>query len=307
MSDASGPAPSPITIGEIASPPFVRLPDPKTHFRQRAQRFAMLSQGHDLEPYLRFMAGLSEAQHLSQDSAPESERPTTDILERARKFAMPPLDHGRFAADAAFNATLDRLLSLATGIEMPAEARLALERATALDANGRDAMVRDVLSEPTTASSLAERVYIAAALQVHFAQLVSLLDPGGLVPVGDGACPACGSHPVSSLVVGWPGAHNTRFCACSLCATLWHTVRIKCVLCASTKGISYQEIEGRPGAATVRAETCNSCNRYVKILQQQVDPALDPVADDVATLGLDLLLREAGYRRGAVNPFLLGY
>jgi FdhE protein len=29
--------------------------------------------------------------------------------------------------------------------------------------------------------------------------------------------------------------------------------------------------------------------------------------DDVASLGLDLLVREAGFRRGAANPFLLGY
>jgi indolepyruvate ferredoxin oxidoreductase len=40
---------------------------------------------------------------------------------------------------------------------------------------------------------------------------------------------------------------------------------------------------------------------------QHENPELDPVADDVATLGLDLLLRESGFRRGAVNPFLLGY
>jgi FdhE protein len=168
-------------------------------------------------------------------------------------------------------------------------------------------MARSILSEPAAAESLAERVFLAASLQVHFARLAARLDASALVPVGEGACPACGSHPVSSLVVGWRGAHNTRFCACSLCSTLWHVVRVKCVLCGSTKGISYQEIEGGPGAGTVRAETCASCQCYVKILQQQVDPALDPVADDVATLGLDLLLREAGYRRGAVNPFLLGY
>ena len=45
----------------------------------------------------------------------------------------------------------------------------------------------------------------------------------------------------------------------------------------------------------------------MKILQQVQNPALDPVADDVASLALDVLLRERGYRRGAVNPFLLGY
>jgi len=42
-------------------------------------------------------------------------------------------------------------------------------------------------------------------------------------------------------------------------------------------------------------------------MYQQQNPALDPVADDVASLGLDLLVRETGFRRGGVNPFLLGY
>jgi FdhE protein len=45
----------------------------------------------------------------------------------------------------------------------------------------------------------------------------------------------------------------------------------------------------------------------VKILHQHKNFRLDPVADDVASLGLDLLLREGEYRRGSVNPYLLGY
>jgi FdhE protein len=107
------------------------------------------------------------------------------------------------------------------------------------------------------------------------------------------------------MVVGWQGAHGTRYCGCGLCGTLWNYVRIKCTLCASTKGISYQEIEGGPG--TVKAETCDSCRGYLKVLQQHKDPAVDIIADDVASLALDLLVREAGFRRGGVNPFLLGY
>jgi formate dehydrogenase maturation protein FdhE len=49
------------------------------------------------------------------------------------------------------------------------------------------------------------------------------------------------------------------------------------------------------------------CRSYVKILDQRTDPALDPVADDVASLDLDLLVRETGLRRGGVDHFLLGY
>ena len=140
---------------------------------------------------------------------------------------------------------------------------------------------------------------------MHFARLAAGLDAARLVPVGDGACPVCGGPPVSSLVVGWSGAHGARFCACGLCGTLWNYVRIKCAVCGSTKGIGYEEIEG--GAGTIKAETCDSCRSYVKILHQHADPAVDPVADDVATLALDLLVRESGYRRGSVNPFLVGY
>jgi FdhE protein len=307
MSEAGGSRHSAVPIGEVANPPFVRLPEPETHFRLRAQRFAVLSEDHGLRPYLRFMAGLAEAQHRVQDGLPEPELPAADARARAKEFGMPPLDRGKFTADLAFETTLDRLFALATQIEMTPSARLALDRVTQLDAGSRDAMVRGVLSDSVAIEQIAEHVYVAAAIQVHFARLASRLDPASLVPVGEGACPSCGGAPVSSMVVGWRGAHGTRFCACSLCSTLWHTVRIKCVLCGSTKGISYQEIDGGPGAGKVRAETCDQCHCYVKILQQQADPALDPVADDVATLGLDLLVRESGYRRGAVNPYLLGY
>ncbi len=81
-------------------------------------------------------------------------------------------------------------------------------------------------------------------------------------------------------------------------------MRVKCTVCASTKGIGYQEVEGAPN---VKAETCDECHSYVKILQQQKDPNVEPLADDTASLALDLLVREKGYRRGAFNPFLLGY
>jgi len=162
--------------------------------------------------------------------------------------------------------------------------------------------IRDIR---TIIETLAEHVYVAAALQVHFARLAAGLDPKSLVPVGDGACPCCGGPPVSSMVVGWQGAYNTRFCACALCGTLWHYVRIKCVLCGSTKGIGYQEVEG--GGGNIKAETCDACRSYVKVLYQVREADLEPVADDVASLGLALLLGASEYRRGGYNPFLLGY
>ena len=230
--------------------------------------------------------------------------PDMEARERARSFGMPPLDRDKFAAATRFE-TLERLIAAASAIEKPEAAAGALDRLNQAGSSERDAMIRNVLADAIPMEALAEHVYVAAALQVHFARLAARLDASTLVPVGDGACPACGGPPVSSMIVGWHGAHGARFCACSLCGTLWNYVRIKCTLCGSTKGIGYQEIEGGPG--TVKAETCDSCGCYVKILHQHKDPALDPVADDVATLGLDLLVREGGYRRGSFNPFLIGY
>jgi FdhE protein len=35
--------------------------------------------------------------------------------------------------------------------------------------------------------------------------------------------------------------------------------------------------------------------------------AFEPLCDDVASVGLDMLLTEEGWKRGGQNPFLLGY
>jgi FdhE protein len=240
-----------------------------------------------------------------QADLPEPDMPIPDALARARAHAMPPLDRNRTAIDAALETTLDRLLGAAAALDMPDAARGALGRVQAAAAADRRVLVRAVLAQAVPADAFADHVFVAAALHVHLARQAARLDATTLVPVGAGVCPVCGGAPVASMIVGWRGAHNARFCACSLCASFWHEVRIKCTLCGSTKGVAYQELAGSGG--TVKAETCETCRGYLKILQQHQDPALDPVADDVASLGLDILLREKGYRRGGVNMFLLGY
>jgi FdhE protein len=305
MTQVGAPRHDPIPIGDIAAPPFVRLPEPDGLFARRAERFRTLAEGHELKPYLLFLGDLCAVQHGIQDGLPAAELPAPDVIARAREHGMPPLDRGRFTADAAWDLTLDRLLAAIDTCEMPAAAKAALHNVRGADPATLAGMVRSVLADAIPVEELAEHVFVAAALQVHFARHAAQLDAARLVPVSDGACPACGGPPVSSLLVGWHGAHGTRFCACALCGTLWNYVRIKCTACGSTEGISYQEVEG--GAGTVKAETCDTCRSYVKILYQIKDLALDPVADDVASLGLDLLVRESGLRRGGFNPFLLGY
>jgi FdhE protein len=304
MTHSSSVEPNPASIGRVPAPPFVRLPDPHKLFEARRERLEFLAQTSDLAPYLRFIAGIAAAQSRIQEGLPEPELPPDDALDRAREFGMPPLDRNQVEVDATLSETLNRLFDAVAPLAKPAEAQAALERVKAASPDQMSSMVRDVLSDAIPADAIAEHAYVAAGLQVHFARLAEKLHKDKLIRISDGACPCCGGPPVSSLVVGWMEAEGTRYCSCSLCGTLWNVVRVKCVLCSSGKGIGFQEIEG--GAGTIKAECCDNCRGYVKIFYQLEDTALDPVADDIASLGLDLLLRDGDYRRGSFNPFLLG-
>jgi FdhE protein len=295
-----------LSIGEEAKPPFAVLPDPSSLFLLRARRLAALAPSHDLEAYLRFLAALVHAQHDIQGELPPASLPPFEHIGRALEHGMPPVSRTMLEPDAVVDATLSAMLARLGGLDLPPAARAAVDAMRGASQADRSRMVLAALKDvPPAEGELAERALVAAALQVHFARTAALLDADDLKRVADGACPVCGSAPMTTSVVGWPRAHNTRFCTCSLCATMWNVVRVKCVLCGSTAGISYRAVEGKPD--TVKAEACDDCHGYVKILYQVNDHALEALADDVASLGLDMLMSEDGWRRGGQNPFLLGY
>ncbi|MBS7538388.1 formate dehydrogenase accessory protein FdhE [Ancylobacter lacus] len=297
--------PDPTAIGDPSIPDFAVPPDPAVVFARRARRFEELAPSSPIGPYLRFLTGLADAQAAVLAELPEPAMPSPAVRARAREHEMPPLDRAALGLDDVLATTLHRLFDAAAAIPKPAAAAEALAAVVASDRAGLAAMVSAVLAQSIPMERLAEHVFVAAGLELHATRVAARLDAAALVPVGEGACPACGGPPVASLVVEWPRAHGVRYCACSLCNTLWNYVRIRCTCCGQTKGIGYQEIEGGPG--TVKAETCDNCRTYVKVLYQQKDPRLEPVADDVASLGLDMLMGEGPYRRAAFNPYLLGY
>ena len=98
--------------------------------------------------------------------------------------------------------------------------------------------------------------------------------------------------------------NNLRYLHCALCNTEWNRPRATCTACGDEASVAYQQIEHQNGA--VRAETCDRCRSYLKIVYQEKDSQVDPVADDLATLALDLLLDEAGYARSGPNFLLAG-
>ncbi len=296
---------APMNIGEIATPPFAVLPDPARLFSTRAARLRALAAGHDLEGYLHFLAAICEAQARTVAATGLPAFPPTTLLARAREHGMPPISLGTFTPDAATETTFSVLLETLSVNADAVSAKPVINAIQNLPPAARGAMMLAVLMDDIPADEIASHVLAAAAVQVHFARLAAELDAGSLQKIATGACPACGGRPVASAIVGWEGAANTRFCTCAICATQWNVARIVCLSCGTEKGIVYHGLEG--GSENVKAETCESCNSYVKILYQIKDADLEAIADDVASLGLDLKLREEGIARASANPFLLGY
>lgn len=255
-----------------------------------------------LKPYLEFIADLSEAQSdIAAGLGPVVARHGD---ERGREFGMPAVDRADAISEAALDTIFDRLFERVRMIAKPQDAADALERVANNSADERHRMIEAIFAGVLPPEAIAEHIYVWAGLQLYFTRLAAALAPKSLKPVADGVCPTCGSIPSSSMVVGWHGAHGARFCSCSVCNTLWHYVRVKCVCCGSTKGIGYKEVE--EGGGIIKAETCDECQRWVKIIYQQLSADADPMTDDIASLGLDILMRETPYGRGGFSPLLAG-
>ncbi len=282
--------------------PRIRLPEPAALFADRARRLRQLATDeHPLRDYLRFIALLVDAQADAATRAPAVPFDAA-LLARALANGMPVLDPSQ-ALDAAWRDALGSLLAaVLADATLPAPLADTARALRQLDPAALDDLARAALRDEEGPQDLGARPLLMAALQVAFAaRAAGLSEPQ--VPAVQPAtvCPVCGSAPVASVlrIGGTAGGH--RYLHCGLCATEWHAVRVKCSHCESTRGVRYRGIEGQPA---VLAETCDACHTYRKQADQEKDPLAEPLADDLATLALDLLLAETPYARASGNPLL---
>lgn len=292
---------------EEAAP--ILLPVTSTLFADRAARFAALAEGSSLGDWLGFLGDLSRAQQNVLPLASTVVLPAPEQLALAREHAMPPLDPGTRPAE--WRAVLRQLVAeLAAATPLPpsnvAQALAALQVA---DDDRLEALADQLLSGEPSAADAAQLPFVAAALQVVYTRLASLLDAASVQKLDyHNVCPCCGSPAVASIVRLGAAINNLRYLHCSLCNSEWNVPRAVCVDCGSEKEVALQELAGgsEQKVAAVRGETCDGCKSYLKIVYQEKDPLVDPVADDLATLALDLLLDEAGYQRAGPNLLLMG-
>ena len=283
-----------------SKPPYVRLPDPKKLFAKRAQRLTFLAEGSEIKDYLTFLAALSAA----QDRLAHASRlpPLPDGMAVAIANEMPPLPRD-LAADPIVSTALDVLLADLAARPLATGAADAVRSLAERSVDDRRRMIQAVADGLFEIERLAECALVAAALQVSYALYASQLEASSLRNLGETICPCCGGAPSSSTVVEWPEAQGNRYLACSLCCAMWNHIRVKCTSCGATKGVSYRSVEGSTG--DIAAEVCDTCHGYAKHMVQAKNGLLDPVADDVASYGLDMMLRDDGWRRSGLNPFLI--
>ena len=296
--------PDPDRIGISGSVPFARLPSPGRLFSERAARLTALANGHPLGGYLAFLARIAEAQAVVQtEQAGTTLRPSPAELAMHTEHGMPPLSARLLRDDPAFLVGFDRLLACVALDDAPEASRASRDALRAATPDDRLDLAAQIFDGAFPLERMGECVFAAAALQVYLAGQAASLDVATLKPVADGVCPSCGGAPVASLIVAWTPADKARYCACALCGTLWNQVRIRCTACGSGEGVSYYGLD--EVSKDVQIETCTICHSYIKHLHQHRDPALDPVADDVASYGLDLKIAEEGFRRAGLNPLFI--
>ncbi|KVX07934.1 formate dehydrogenase accessory protein FdhE [Burkholderia ubonensis] len=295
--------PNEISALDHSAIPRFRLPERATVFSARAARLRQLADLNPISGYLRLMAVVADAQHaVLQDFA--AQMPSQDAIARAQQHSMPLVPALGGERDPQWRAVLYELLDRVEGAGLvnPPLAKL-LDRLRLMAPAELDAQADAILALRFAEVDPATAPFLMAALQVVWTDLASRTQPAD-VPFLDqpGLCPVCGTHPVASVVRVGGQYEGYRFLQCGLCTTEWHMVRTKCTHCDSTKGIAYHGIEG--GSEAVKAESCDECKTYRKIGYQNKDYDFEPLADDLASLTLDLLMNEAGYRRSSPNPLL---
>jgi FdhE protein len=114
-------------------------------------------------------------------------------------------------------------------------------------------------------------------------------------------CTFCSGPPVVSLLrEAGHGARRTM--VCGACLRESPALRLGCVACGEAN-LDKLAVFRTESADPARLDACDTCRVYVKTIDLTRDAEACPVADDIASVTLDLWAREHGYRRNC--PSLL--
>jgi len=114
-----------------------------------------------------------------------------------------------------------------------------------------------------------------------------------------GHCPICGSLPSLGLLKEEVGK---RYLLCSYCGFQWRIDRLICPFCNNKEQQSLHYLFAE-GEEAYRIDLCEKCHQYIKTIDLRNLEESDPVLEDLATLHLDILASQKGYKRPIPNPW----
>ena len=290
--------------GAAMTPPFVQLP-PTDLFSQRAGRFKTLSEDHSMSAYLSLLVSVCRAQQAVLDAPPSLPELDAKRLSAAFEHDMPPLAVDTLLHDAGWQTLLDAWLEVFTkqNENMPDAVGAALKRLREADAEQRRAWATALLGGQFSEVPQALVPFLGAALQLAWRHWLKAIDAADIREREDQTeCPCCGSLPVAGVIHQRRPIDGVRYLLCSLCATEWHYVRLKCSHCLSTRELDYLHFDDSPHG--IKAEACPECHTYLKQLYLENAPNAEAVTADLASLDLDMRLTEQGLQRRAPNLLL---
>ena len=169
-------------------------------------------------------------------------------------------------------------------------------------------MAQRVLRDEVPENEQIFRIWLHAALQCAWTAWATKLRDEDVPSVEErSVCPCCGGEAVASVVLNGGDWQGLRYLHCATCNSRWNALRAKCTFCGDQSAIALQQIDGATSGVLhgARGESCGKCGSYRKLFLLQNQQYADPIADDLASLAVDILLGSEGVQRGGHNPFLL--
>ena len=294
----------PTVPGGVMRPDAIIAPNPNTRFAITAARLAALAPGHPRATWLSSMAHLASAQQLALAAVAGIDGVTSSVFDQALDAGLPPIKARGHRRNSSWRTALFHILDAVDVSTMTQRAHGITARLRAEAPTGIEAIADQYLRDDVQISDTGAALYVGAALQVYFTALAAKLPPDNLRPLLERRlCPCCGSMPSAGLIPATGNTPDTPHLYCSLCSTAWLYTRTICTSCGEYGTTELHGIAGDAGA--VKAETCNKCFTYAKMIYREQDMEGDPYADDLATLRLDSLVTEAGWTRRAPNSLLV--
>jgi FdhE protein len=246
--------------------------------------------------------------HASVNTSPGAIRLDEALLEIKTKEGFSLVEPAAFAIDIP---AAEKLLAQICDIAMRSGEKLggageALIRAMG-DGEAMDVLFADVLADKHRIKERAQTMdvspemislllYLAVkpSVEAGARQLASRLTGSR---ENQSNCPVCGSAPI----IGELDAEGQQWIHCGLCWHRWAVKRLTCPFCQNrdSASLEYLYSDDEP---EYRLNLCGGCRRYLKVVDtRKMDRGFYPPLEQVASLHLDMMAAEKGYRHAVAS------